>query len=48
MEALYAVQDDFAKIIVVTHLPAFKENFPVHFIVEKGASGSLVTVEQRG
>jgi exonuclease SbcC len=48
MEALYAVQDDFAKIIVVTHLPAFKENFPVHFIVEKGPSGSLVTVEQRG
>jgi exonuclease SbcC len=48
MEALYAVQDDFAKIIVVTHLPAFKENFPVHFIVEKGASGSVVTVEQRG
>ncbi len=48
MQALYAVQDDFAKIIVVTHLPAFKENFPVHFIVEKGASGSVVSVEQRG
>jgi len=48
MQALYAVQEDFAKIIVVTHLPAFKENFPVHFIVEKGAAGSIVSVEQRG
>jgi len=48
MDALYAVQDDFARIIVVTHLPAFKENFPVHFIVEKGASGSQVSVELRG
>ena len=48
MQALYMVQDDFAKIIVVTHLPAFKENFPVHFIVEKGAAGSVVSVELRG
>ena len=48
MQALYAVQDDFAKIIVVTHLPAFKENFPVHFMVEKGAAGSTVSVELRG
>ncbi|MDQ5940726.1 MAG: repair protein SbcC/Rad50 [Candidatus Dependentiae bacterium] len=48
MQALYAVQEDFAKIIVVTHLPTFKENFPVHFIVEKGAAGSIVSVEQRG
>ncbi|MDQ5890154.1 MAG: repair protein SbcC/Rad50 [Candidatus Dependentiae bacterium] len=48
MQSLYAVQDDFAKIIVVTHLPSFKENFPVHFIVEKGPAGSVVSVEQRG
>jgi len=48
MQAIYMVQDDFAKIIVVTHLPAFKENFPVHFVVEKSASGSVVAVEQRG
>lgn len=48
MEALYMVQEDFAKIIIVTHLPSFKEHFPVHLIVEKGVGGSTVSVEQRG
>ncbi len=48
MDALYAIQQDFAKIIIVSHLPEFKHNFPVHFIVEKSASGSAVRVEERG
>lgn len=48
MNALYAVQKDFEKIIIVSHLPAFKENFPVHFVIEKLPSGSTITVEQRG
>lgn len=48
MEALYAIQQDFAKIIIVSHLPEFKQNFPVHFIVEKGPTGSVVRVEERG
>lgn len=48
MQALYTVQEDFEKIIIVSHLPEFKENFPVHFVVQKGATGSQVTVEQRG
>lgn len=48
MQALYAVQEDFAKIIIVSHLPDFKENFPVHFVVHKGATGSTVQVEERG
>lgn len=48
MDALYAIQADFSKIIVVSHLPEFKHNFPVHFIVEKEASGSTVKVEARG
>lgn len=48
MDALYAIQKDFAKIIVVSHLPDFKENFPVHFIIEKNALGSIVNVFERG
>lgn len=48
MEVLHAIRDDFAKIIVVSHLAEFKHNFPVHFIVEKGPVGSIITVEERG
>ncbi len=48
MQALYAVQHDFSKIIIVSHLAEFKENFPVHLIVEKGPNGSVVHVEERG
>jgi exonuclease SbcC len=48
MDALYAIQKDFAKIIVVSHLTEFKDNFPVHFIVEKSSLGSTVNVQERG
>lgn len=48
MDSLYVIQKDFAKIIVVSHLPVFKDNFPVHFIVNKDSMGSFVTVEERG
>ena len=48
MDSIYAIQSEFSKIIIVSHLPEFKHNFPVHFIVEKGATGSIVTIEERG
>jgi len=48
MEAIYAIQKDFRKVVVVSHLPALKDNFPVHFIVEKDSLGSFVRVEERG
>lgn len=48
MDAIYAIQKDFSKIIVVSHLPIFKDNFPVHFIIEKSPSGSIVQVLERG
>lgn len=48
MEAIYAIQKDFSKIIIVSHLIEFKDNFPVHFIIEKNSSGSTVSVEERG
>lgn len=44
MESLYTIQDDFAKIIIVSHLPALKEQFPVHFFVTKESDGSSVQV----
>lgn len=44
MEALYAIQEDFAKIIIVSHLPAMKNQFPVHFTVEKNSRGSYVQI----
>jgi exonuclease SbcC len=48
MDSLYAVQDDFSKIIIVSHLPDFKHNFPVHFVIEKSSTGSTIRIEERG
>lgn len=48
MDALYRIQDDFAKIIIVSHLPSMKDQFPVHFYVEKKPNGSVVTVIEQG
>ncbi|MGE0010078.1 MAG: AAA family ATPase [Candidatus Babeliales bacterium] len=48
MEAIYAIQDNFCKIIIVSHLPSMKEQFPVHFIVDKGPQGSTVTILEQG
>ncbi len=44
MDAIYKIQDDFAKIIIVSHLSAIKNQFPVHFTVEKSATGSQITI----
>ncbi len=44
MDAIYKIQDDFKKVIIVSHLPHFKDQFPVHFCVQKGPNGSHVTV----
>jgi len=48
MDAIYAIQGDFAKVIIVSHLSSMKDQFPVHFVVEKGASGSVVRVVEQG
>ncbi|HEX2977822.1 MAG TPA: SMC family ATPase [Candidatus Babeliales bacterium] len=47
-DALYKIQDHFAKIIIVSHLPSMKDNFPIHFLIEKGPHGSSITVHQQG
>lgn len=48
IDALALVRNDFEKILVVSHLPALKEHFPVHFCVEKKPTGSVVSIEERG
>lgn len=48
MEAMYVIQEDFARIIIVSHLPIFKDNFPIHIMVEKLATGSQISVVERG
>ncbi len=44
MDAIYKIQDDFEKVIIVSHLPTMKDQFPVHFIVEKKADGTHIEV----
>jgi len=46
MDAMYKIQNDFEKIIVVSHLPAMKDQFPVHFVVEKKPHGSEISVKE--
>ncbi len=44
IEAINLVKDDFAKILVITHLDELKDVFPTRIEVEKTARGSAVTV----
>ena len=43
-EAIQAIQDDFQKIIVITHIEQIKESFPVRIEVTKTDSGSTFAV----
>lgn len=45
---LLKIQDHFAKIIIVSHLPSMKDQFPVHFVIDKTNSGSTVKVVELG
>lgn len=44
IEAINMVRDDFAKILVITHIDSLKEAFPTRIEVEKTPRGSDVTV----
>ena len=48
MDAIYKIQDDFSKVVIVSHLSSMKDQFPVHFFIEKGPSGSKVNVIEQG
>jgi len=44
IQSINAVRDDFAKILVITHLDELKDAFPTRIEVEKTELGSTVTV----
>jgi len=44
IEAINLVKNDFAKILVITHLDELKDAFPTRIEVEKGERGSVVRV----
>ncbi|NIV30008.1 MAG: hypothetical protein GWN58_11050 [Anaerolineae bacterium] len=44
VEAINAVQDDFARVLVITHIDELKDGFPTRIEVTKTAEGSAVEV----
>ena len=46
MDVIYKIQDDFEKVIIVSHLTTMKDQFPVHFIIEKEHQGSVITIRE--
>ena len=48
MDAIYKIQQHFAKIIIVSHLPALKDQFPTQFLIHKGPQGSSIHVHSQG
>ncbi|MBA2446927.1 MAG: SMC family ATPase [Chloroflexi bacterium] len=48
VEAIQSITDQFAMILVITHLEDLKERFPVRIDVRKTALGSTYTVEWGG
>ena len=44
VEAIKAIQDDFQKIIVITHIEELKEAFPVRIEVTKTERGSTFSM----
>ena len=48
VEAIKSIEDQFAMILVITHLDDMKERFPVRIDVRKTALGSTYEVEWAG
>ena len=44
VEAITSIQDDFSRILVVTHIDELKDQFPVRIEVSKTPDGSQVTL----
>lgn len=44
VEAINTIQEDFARVLVITHVDELRDAFPTRIEVEKGAEGSRVTV----
>jgi exonuclease SbcC len=45
VEAIKSVEDEFAMILVITHLDDLKERFPVRIDVQKRPEGSVLHTE---
>jgi exonuclease SbcC len=44
VEAINTIQEDFARILVITHIDELRDAFPTRIEVEKSVSGSAITV----
>jgi len=44
VEAINAIQGDFARILVITHIDELRDAFPTRIDVSKGPEGSTITV----
>lgn len=44
IEAITAIQEEFALILVITHIDELRDSFPVHIVVDKTASGSRISL----
>ncbi len=44
VEAINAIQDDFARVLVITHIDELRDAFPAHVQVTKTPEGSTATV----
>ncbi|MGH2538604.1 MAG: AAA family ATPase [Candidatus Promineifilaceae bacterium] len=44
IEAIHAIQDDYERILVITHIDELRDAFPSRIDVEKGPAGSLISV----
>jgi len=44
VEAINTIQDDFRRILVITHIDELRDAFPTRIEVEKSATGSAVTI----
>jgi exonuclease SbcC len=44
VEAITSIQNDFQKIIVITHLDDLKDSFPARITVTKSEEGSRIEV----
>jgi exonuclease SbcC len=44
VEAINTIQDDFVRILVITHIDELRDAFPTRVEVEKNAAGSTITL----
>lgn len=48
MQAIYKIQEDFSKVVIVSHLQSMKDQFPVNFHIYKGPEGSCIKIIEQG